>query len=295
MKMNGRNSRGFFAAVILMLILLLPGAQSVFAAEVKDSAETGKTTTQQETEQSSQLTPKQLARLKRANTWEKKNGYYYRYDKNGRRLTGLKRVRGKAYLFDSKGRQKVGWQKVGKAYYYFRIKNGRYAYMVKSKTVNGIYLKANGKATVSNSTRMAMLWRCSQIVESHTKPTWSKSEKMAAVWSWFQNNVGYWNVIYHHFAGWGLYYANDTFTKNGGSCEGLGCAWAFLANACGAISCECVASGGHGWAEVDGLVYDPACARYMRNPGDYYACPLSLSGVGGRPRYAGNGIYRERV
>jgi len=295
MTMKGRISRRFFAAAVLMFILLLSGAHSIFAAEIKDSSgnsETSKITAPQET----QLTEKQLARLKRANTWEKKDGYYYYYNNKGRKVTGMVKIRKRTFLFDSRGRQQVGWQKVGKSYYYFRIKGiGKYAYMVKNKTVNGIYLRKNGKAKVSNPTRMAMLWKCSQIVESHTKPTWSKGEKMSAIWSWMQSNVGYWDVKFHHFDGWGLYYANHTFANNGGSCEGLGCIWAFLANACGANSCECVASGGHGWAEVDGLVYDPACARYMRNPGNYYACPLSLSGIGGRPKYAGNGIYRERV
>jgi len=76
MTMKGRISRRFFAAAVLMFILLLSGAHSIFAAEIKDSSgnsETSKITAPQET----QLTEKQLARLKRANTWEKKDGYYY--------------------------------------------------------------------------------------------------------------------------------------------------------------------------------------------------------------------------
>ena len=234
-------------------------------------------------------------KVRHADEWVEKNGYWYYYNSLGKKLKGMQKIGRKTYLFDKKGRQQVGWQKVGKHYYYFQIKNGRKATMVKNKTVNHVELKKNGRAIVTSSTRMNVLLRCSQIVESHTKPTWSKAQKMRTIWNWMQNNVGYWNVKYNHFGGWGLYYAAHTFSNNGGSCEGLGCLWAFLANACGASNCQCVASGGHGWAEVEGLVYDPACARYMRNPENYYACSLSLSGVGGRPRYAGNGIYREQV
>ena len=92
-------------------------------------------------------------------------------------------------------------------------------------------------------------------------------------------------------------YATRCLPENsgGGSCEGLGCLWAYLANACGASSCYSVCSGGHGWAEVEGLVYDPACARYDSRRDDYYALSMDMSGVGGRPNYRAYGFYSKQV
>ena len=279
------------AGFVLLVSMLLMTSGQFFA----DPVTTTDTTTVQTPTVTTPETP--VKKSKRANTWVEKKGYMYYYNDLGKKSTGKTKIGKRTYLFDNKGRQKVGWQKIGKSYYFFQIKKGKYGYMVKNKAINHIPLRGNGKASVTSGNRIALLWRCSQIVEAHTKPTWDKATKMRTIWNWMQSNIGYWNVIYHHQAGWDVYYASLCLfsSKPGGSCEGLGCLWAFLANACGAKNCYSVASGGHGWAEVEGLVYDPACARYMRHPGDYYACPYSLSGVNGRPRYAGNGIYREQV
>ena len=226
--------------------------------------------------------------------WVRKNGYMYYYGSLGKKLKGMQKIGKKKYLFDQKGRQKTGWQKVGKSYYFFQMKNGKKGYMVCSKTVNQIPLRKNGKAA-STGTRMALLWKCSQIVESHTKPTWSVSKKMSTIWHWFQSNIGYAGYSFHLSGDWDVYYATLCFSKGWASCEGLGCAWAFLANACGAGNCYSVSDTGHGWAEVDGLVYDPACARYDGHRDDYYAMSMSMSGVGGRPNYGRNGAYKKRV
>ena len=229
-----------------------------------------------------------------AEEWVRKNGYMYYYDSLGKKLTGMRKIGQKTYLFDKKGRQKTGWQKVGKSYYFFKMKNGKKGYMMRSKTVNQIPLRKNGKATSAGS-RMALLWKCSQIVESHTKPTWSVSRKMSTVWHWFQSNIGYAGYSFHLSGDWDVYYASLCFSKGWASCEGLGCAWAYLANACGAGNCYSVSDTGHGWAEVDGLVYDPACARYDGHRDDYYAMSMGMSGVGGRPNYARNGAYKKKV
>lgn len=229
-------------------------------------------------------------------SWVRRNGYAYYFDLQGKKAVGLCKIHGHMYLFDKCGHQKHGWQKVGRSFCFFRYKCGKQGYMLRGRTVNHIPLRKNGRAAVGASNpRMALLWRCSKIVEKHTRPAWSRARKMRAVWSWFQSNIGYSNLSFHLSGDWDVYYASLTFSRGWGSCEGLGYAWAFLANACGAGHCCSVSDTGHGWAEVDGKVYDPACARYDRARDSYYAMPMSLSGVGGRPNYARNGMYRKWV
>ena len=234
---------------------------------------------------------------KPADRWVRKDGYFYYYDNLGKRLTGLQKIGDEAYLFDHRGRQKTGWQKIDGYFSFFRTKNGSAGSMVRGKTVNHITIKKNGRARArSSDTRMALLWRCSRIVEQHSKPAWSKARKMRAVWSWFQSHLGYRGREFHLHSGWDLYYASLTFHTGWASCEGLGCAWAFLANACGCEKCYSVTDTGHGWAEVDGLIYDPACARYDRGRDDYFAMSKRMAGVGGRPAcYVGGGLYKNRV
>jgi len=232
----------------------------------------------------------------KADKWIQRNGYMYYFDVREKKAIGIQKIHGKTYLFDKWGHQKHGWQKVGSGFCFFRLKPGRQGYMIKGKTVNQIPLRKNGRASVGTSNRrLQLLWKCSQIVEKHTRPTWSKERKMRTVWNWLQSSVGYHNLTFHLSGDWDVYYASLTFSNGWGSCEGLGYAWAFLANACGARHCYSVSDTGHGWAEVEGAVYDPACARYDRHRDSYYAMPMRLSGVGGRPNYARNGIYRKKV
>ena len=56
---------------------------------------------------------------------------------------------------------------------------------------------------------------------------------------------------------------------------------AWMAKAAGYENVYACNSGGHGWAEVDGLVYDPEWTRH--NAGNYFARPYSQSGG---PSYA---------
>ena len=227
--------------------------------------------------------------------WEKKDGYAYYLNERRKKTRGLVKIGKNYYLFDKKGRQKHGWQKIGNDCYYFYLTPGKKGCMARKTTINGIYLKRSGKAKISSGNmKMYCLLKCSQIIESITKPSWSVGSKMSTAWHYMQNNYGYWNVIWHNYSNWGIYYTYQFFINRGGSCEGLGCAWAFLANACGASNCYCVCSGGHGWAEVNGLLYDPACARYDSRTSSYYGIPSYMWGHGGIQNYH-VGCYRYRV
>lgn len=59
------------------------------------------------------------------------------------------------------------------------------------------------------------------------------------------------------------------FVDGAGNCFSYGAAFAYMAKAIGYKNVYCCNSGGHGWAEVDGLVYDPEWSRHHAR--DYYA------------------------
>lgn len=53
------------------------------------------------------------------NKWKKKDGKWYYYGPDGKKVTGLYEIGKKLYYFDSKGVMKTGRKKAGKYYYYF--------------------------------------------------------------------------------------------------------------------------------------------------------------------------------
>ncbi len=67
-----------------------------------------------------------------------------------------------------------------------------------------------------------------------------------------------------HYNGmdWPQLYANDMFVNGVGNCFSYGAAFAYMAKAIGYEEVYCCHSGGHGWAEIDGLVYDPEWSRH---------------------------------
>ncbi len=57
--------------------------------------------------------------------WQKIGHYTYYFDKDGKKVTGLKKIEGKYYYFSKKGIRKTGWRKVkGVKYYFDPNKNG---------------------------------------------------------------------------------------------------------------------------------------------------------------------------
>ena len=52
----------------------------------------------------------------------KASGNIYYYDKKGKTVKGLVKIRGKKYYFNEKGIQQNGWQKIKGNYYFFQIR-----------------------------------------------------------------------------------------------------------------------------------------------------------------------------
>lgn len=98
-----------------------------------------------------------------------------------------------------------------------------------------------------------------QELAACTNPTMSASEKLRAAFNHIRDDFREHNPRIPHMKqlGWETIYANDIFVGRGGNCFSYGAAMAFMAKAIGYTNVYACNSGGHGWAEVDGLVYDP--------------------------------------
>ncbi len=275
---NGAGRRlAALAAALVMLFAALAEVQDVSAADTRKAA-AGKTN----------------AKKKESWTIEKKNVFYY---KGGKKLTGLRKLNGKYYFFDKKGVQRTGWQKIRGNYYFFRIKNGIKGYMVTSKKVNGVTLKSNGKAkkTKASTAKLKVLIKANRIMEKATKPTMKKSEKLRACYNFSMKRFKYrGSPKFQKTKNWEYQYALDMFDRGHGSCYAYGAAFAFLANAVGYTDVYAISSGGHGWAEVKGKVFDPSW-DIVDKKHHYYKISYSLSGKGGRPNYKRNKTYVKKI
>ena len=211
---------------------------------------------------------------------------------NGVKQKGFKTVKGKKYYFDENGVQRTGWYKLGNYYRFFNIKCGAKGYMVTNNIVNGILLLENGRAVVNSTGREELKLMCAanEVLQSVSVPGQSLEDKLRAVWRWMQTDCYERGTRpFYLTSGWHRTFANDIFNTHSGSCESYGAAYAYLANAAGAESCKVICSGGHGWAEVDGNVYD---VEWTGKSGyRYFAFPYSQSGVNGAPMYRGNCTY----
>ncbi len=218
--------------------------------------------------------------------WKSRNQKVFYYE-NGKKTLGLKEIDGKYYYFDAKGIQRTGWQSCDGHYYYFNIANGKKGYMESEKTINGIDLAEDGKAelTAAATGKLNVLLKANKVVEKATKPEMKKSEKLKKSFEYLLKHFQYrGSPDFEKSKQWEQNYAQDLFEEGHGNCYAFGAAFAFLANAVGYKECYAVSSGGHGWAEVNGKVYDPTWSLTDKNH-SYYGISFDLSGKDGRPNY----------
>ena len=210
------------------------------------------------------------------NGWVKKNGTCYYYQ-NGKKLTGLKKIGTKYFYFDKKGIQKTGWRKIKKDYYFFQIKKGKQGYMVCSRKVNGIQLKKSGKASVKtarNLRKAKLLVHYQEWADKLTKRSMTKKEKLLTVFNYLRKNLLYVGSIHldiyaEDFVIEGAEYIYDTGTCF--ECHTIACATAYLANAIGYEDIQICAHSGHGWVEIEGLIYDTSLSRHNKSSYPYFA------------------------
>ena len=68
---------------------------------------------------------------------------------------------------------------------------------------------------------------------------------------------------------WPVVCANDIFVYGKGDCYSYGAAFAYVGRAIGYTESYAVNSGGHGWAEINGLIYDPEWSMHS-NKSTYF-------------------------
>jgi hypothetical protein len=242
------------------------------------------------------------AAKKHKNEWVESKGRYYYFNEKGKKLKGLQTVGEKTYYFDEKGRQRTGWVQVGDDYYFFYLKNKTKGYMVTGKTVNGIKIKKNGiaKVTEKNAEKLRLLAAANELVFENTKSTMKKSEKLKAMYTGLaEGNL----IIYKnlgHFkkseTNWQEVYAASLFDKGYGDCYTAACSFAYIAAALGYKEVYAQSSGGHGWCKINGKYYDPNWAWWGTDDiEEGYAVSADLSGKGGRPSWAKNATYSKQI
>lgn len=209
------------------------------------------------------------------NDWERSGNKTY-YCKNGVRVKGINKIGKKVYYFDkngvkytgsgwktigkkkyyfSKGTAKTGWAMIGKNCYHFSSKG---ALSVNTK-IDGIKVNKKGKAT--GPARKYVPLYAKLLVKQITKPSQTKSEKLKICFNYVIKNYksnGNPRIPHYTKKDWVYVYANDMFgDRRGGNCFSYAAAFAFLAKECGYDEVYGCNSGGHGWTEVNGKVYDP--------------------------------------
>ena len=240
--------------------------------------------------------PKQA---KQVNTWVTKNGRHYYYNAQGKKSVGMTKIGSRTYYFDSKGIERYGWKKIKNNYYYFRLSTAtKGAYMLKSTTVNGIRLDSKGRAkkSGSNARKLRLMVVANRTVEKITSPGMNKAQRLRACFNYVKKNYTYYTWReFTYKPNWEKDFAEDMFFRNGrGDCFSYAAAFAYLAGAVGMKNVYVISSGGHGWTEINGKVYDPDWAL-VSNVDSYFGMSYDLSGVNGRPNYKSNRAYAVKI
>ncbi len=123
----------------------------------------------------------------------------------------------------------------------------------------------NGKEMAGMSPEsLATLQRAQAVVARITNDSMSREQKLRACFDYVKTAYREINPRIPHYKGmdWPVVYANDMFVNGAGNCCSYAAAFAYMAKAIGCEEVYCCNSGGHGWVEIDGLVYDPEWSKW---------------------------------
>ena len=117
----------------------------------------------------------------------------------------------------------------------------------------------------------ATFQRAQAVVARITNDHMTKEQKLRACFDYVKTYREC-SPRWPHYLGmdWPVIYANDMFVRGTGNCCSYAAAFAYMARAVGYKEVYCCNSGGHGWAEIDGLVYDPEWSIHYHHY-SYYA------------------------
>ena len=140
-------------------------------------------------------------------------------------------------------------------------------------TVNNVQYIADSKgwATRVQTEHEKVMARAMELVGKVTDDSMTKEQKLRACYIHIRDNYAEYNPRIPHYAGegWHTTYANDIFINKGGNCISVAAAFAYMAAAIGYDNVYAVNGTGHGWAEVNNLIYDAEWERL--HSGSFYA------------------------
>jgi hypothetical protein len=125
------------------------------------------------------------------------------------------------------------------------------------------YNVLNGKAYAVSSDKDRTLFKALKLVSKLTKSDMSKVQKLRKCYDYLQTETSESSPRIPHMRtlDWPIIYANDIFDNKSGNCLSYAAAFAFMAKAIGYDEVYACHSGGHGWTEIEGLVYDTEWQR----------------------------------
>ena len=125
------------------------------------------------------------------------------------------------------------------------------------------WLIERGRARPAETEADKTLFRAYGEVAKCTTPDMTETEKLAACFIYCKQTYGECRARTPHYNGmdWPEVYANDMFVDGKGNCFSYAAAFAYMAKAIGCREVYCCNSGGHGWAEVNGRVFDPEWSK----------------------------------
>ena len=105
-----------------------------------------------------------------------------------------------------------------------------------------------------------------EAVAKCTNDSMTKEQKLRAAFDYLKNNYieGIRRGDYREMD-WPVVYGKDLLIDGKGDCFSYGAAFAYMAKIIGCSDCYACNSGGHGWAEVEGKIYDPEWSRHSSN------------------------------
>ena len=197
------------------------------------------------------------------------DGKTYYYDSNGiLQKDGVVGSKNEGYRYADKNgvidMSFTGIAKGGNAYWY--VKKGVVDMTVREAVSYGgnQWNVLNGKARKVVTEEDKVLYRALKLVAKVTDSSMTKEQKLKKMWDYIRGAYVEKNPRIPHYKGmdWPIIYANDMLINGVGNCMSYGAEFCYIAKALGYKDIYACHSGGHGWAEIEGLVYDPEWSRH---------------------------------
>ena len=187
---------------------------------------------------------------------------------------GYQTINGYRYYYQNGVLQKNGIVGNSRDGYSYADKNGRIdtSYRGAVSSNGADWIVQNGKATKVATAADRNLFNAFKLLARITTSNMSNEQKLRASFNYIRDNYPEKNPRIPHYHGmdWPVIYANDILANGTGNCFSVGAALCYMAKAIGYTNVYACSSGGHGWAEINGLVYDAEWARH-RFHSSYYA------------------------